>query len=370
MKKMKYNILFAAFPLFAAVSCGVDDDDFTASIFDTTTSAVDAASATAPFDQWLYDTFVVPYNVEIDYRYKLQESGIDYQAAAAGYEQSQAMARLLNYLFFQPYEEELDAEFLRQNSPRQFRFVGSYAVATDGEVKAGYAKDGILVTLRNINGLNLDYGNWTESDIKTLNTIYFSTIHHEFGHILHMRRQIPSDFRKLTASTYNAGSWSELTDAEARAMGYVTPYASMSYEEDFAETFAAVICASDADWMSIIIDAAGNGLLSADRNALMALIDSLRITGLDDASKPWNNFTANGVAYTSFRDFLDDVPVVTSSSSSAFSLLQRKVEILSDWCDTNWGLPIFSLRANVQQKQSDINRFMLDEVAPNIFKLQ
>jgi|GEM_PF-280418 len=370
MKKMKYNLLLAAFPLFAAVSCGVDDDDFTASIFDTTTSAVDATSATAPFDQWLYDTFVVPYNVEIDYRYKLQESGIDYQVTAAGYEQSQAMAWLLKYLFYQPYEEVLGAEFLRQNSPRQFRFVGSYAVATDGTVKVGYAKDGILVSLRYVNGLNLDYGNWTESDIDALNTMYFRTIHHEFGHVLHMRRQIPSAFRQLTASTYNASGWSGLADAEAHAMGYVTPYAAMSYEEDFAETFSSVICTSDEDWMTTIIDATANGMLSDDRNKVMTLIDSLRIAGLDDASKPWNNFTANGVAYTSFRDYLDNVPVVTSAGASAFGLLQRKVEILSDWCTTNWSLPIFSLRTNVQQKQSDINDFMRDEVAPNIFKLQ
>ena len=58
MKKTIY-ILSVAAVVLSVCSCR-NDDDFSESIFDTTKEAVDQNSATAPFDQWLYDNFVVP----------------------------------------------------------------------------------------------------------------------------------------------------------------------------------------------------------------------------------------------------------------------------------------------------------------------
>ena len=75
------------------VLCGLcsscsDDDDFTDSIFDASVEAVDKNSATAPFDQWLYDNFVVPYNTEIQYRFNYPASNLSFQLAPADYEKS------------------------------------------------------------------------------------------------------------------------------------------------------------------------------------------------------------------------------------------------------------------------------------------
>ena len=63
--------LFALLPLLASCS---KDDDFDDSIFDTNIAAIDDKEATAPFDKWLYDNFVVPYNTEIQYRFNFPAS--------------------------------------------------------------------------------------------------------------------------------------------------------------------------------------------------------------------------------------------------------------------------------------------------------
>jgi hypothetical protein len=64
-KYQKFLLAACGVAAFAGMATSCNDDDFTASIFDTTTPVVDTTSATAPFDQWLLDNFVTPYNVEV-----------------------------------------------------------------------------------------------------------------------------------------------------------------------------------------------------------------------------------------------------------------------------------------------------------------
>ena len=83
---MKKKIYLAASLMMAVVAfsaCG-NDDDLDASIFDTSVPTVDPNASTAPFDQWLYDNFVVPYNTEIQYTAEVSAdtSGIQTVAAA------------------------------------------------------------------------------------------------------------------------------------------------------------------------------------------------------------------------------------------------------------------------------------------------
>jgi hypothetical protein len=79
-------------------SCG--DDDFTASIYDTNIPAVDTTKSTAEFDQWLYDNFVVPYNVEVQYKFNQPASDYSFKLAQASYERSQVIAHFIRYLFY------------------------------------------------------------------------------------------------------------------------------------------------------------------------------------------------------------------------------------------------------------------------------
>lgn len=290
MKRIAYILL--AVVSVAFVACQNKDEDLTESIFDTETPAVDPNSATAVFDQWLYDNFVTKYNAEIEYKFNLLESNLDYQLTPAGYVQSQVLARLLLYLFYEPYEEKNGFEFMRQNSPREFHFIGSNGVnATSGTEMLGYASGGIKITLLCVNRMNMDLGNWTASDMLRANQDYFHTMHHEFSHILHQRKTIPSTFRQISSQIYDPLNWQGRDSVESHQMGCVTNYASSAIQEDFVETLSCIITDDDDAWMTRIINATLPGVRSGDKAEALAFIDSLRIKGLDDAASPWNNFS-------------------------------------------------------------------------------
>ena len=101
MRKLLYMLSMAAL-LLTITSCG-DNDNFTETIFDTETPAVDQNAATAPFDQWLYDNFVVPYNVEIQYKFNFPASNLDFQLTPAEYKKSQLLSHFIRYLFYDVY---------------------------------------------------------------------------------------------------------------------------------------------------------------------------------------------------------------------------------------------------------------------------
>lgn len=292
MKKYLFSSIGLSLSLFLALglsSC--QDDDFTASIYDTKTPVVDPSQATAPFDQWLLDNYVKTYNTEVVYKFNLSESDLDYQLIPAGYEQSQLLARLVHYLYYQPYAEMVGDDFLRQNSPRQFQFVGSVGVnAMNGTWKLGYASGGIKITLMNVNGLNMDLGNWTKADMLQANEDFFHTIHHEFSHILHQRKTLPSTFKQITSSTYDPLKWQERDSVTTHQLGYTTNYGSSAFAEDFVETLSCTITDDDDTWMTRIINATLPGVRSGDKQRVLALLDSLEIKGLDDPAMPWNNF--------------------------------------------------------------------------------
>lgn len=77
-----FNILYITAVVVFVFSCR-SNDDFSESIFNTTKPVVDPNSTTAPFDQWLYDNFVSPYNLEIQYKFNLPASKMEYQLAPA-----------------------------------------------------------------------------------------------------------------------------------------------------------------------------------------------------------------------------------------------------------------------------------------------
>ena len=91
---MKKNIL--ALSLLAAVAAG-----FTACSDDNLSSeSVIKPSKTANtvFDKWLYKNFVVPYNIQIQWRYEDNESDMSYYDVPADSAQSVELAHIVKYL--------------------------------------------------------------------------------------------------------------------------------------------------------------------------------------------------------------------------------------------------------------------------------
>ena len=404
MRKI-FNIFLAAVLGLTVMSCG-NDDDFTESIFDTDTPAVDPNAATAPFDQWLYENFVVPYNTEIQYKFNFPASNLDFQLAPAEYKKSQLLAHFIKYLFYDVYTLYGGENFMKLYGPRIFHFIGSSAYSpTTGTETLGYASAGVKITLINVNNMKLweEDNPYTSADMEGLNKDQFHTMHHEFSHILHQTKTYPVSFGQITPGTYAPRDWQERDSVESHRLGYVTQYGSSASYEDFVEVLSCTITDTDVRWMNTLIDACANGgVKDGDKAQIYSLIDSLEIGGLDDPSKPWNNFTiykefalnsetdkyeetgryvpgfhrndamANSETtlrfekvadFKSFRSFLDNwVEIDTSENTASINAILKKIDIATKWYTEKWGLYLYQIRREVRKRQNNVNDYVRQNV--------
>lgn len=410
MKKILYIICVAA--ITAAFSSCRDRDKFTESIFDTSVPAVDETKATYPFDKWLYDNFVVPYNVDVKYHFDLSASDLNFQLTPSDYNRSQLLAHFIRYLFYDVYTKYAGDEFMKLYGPRIFHFIGSagYSPTTGTEV-LGTAAGGVKITLYKINEMKpySDGVTYTGKDVDVLNENYFHTMHHEFSHILHQTKSYPVTFGQVTSGSYDPINWQDRDSCWTHQNGYVTHYASSATYEDFVETLSCTITDTDHRWMNRLINAASMGVRQGDKEEILELIDSLEIN-IDDPNAHWNNFTlyeeteyneetdeydptnryvlddhrllgyqvVNRAAtayvaqykykqlrkFTSFKDdFLPWVSISTDENLTGINALLKKIDIATKWYTENWGLHIYELRHEVRQRQLNINDYLKsDEV--------
>ena len=403
MKKQLY-ILCMAVSLLALGACR-GEDDFTESIFNTDIEVVDKNATTAQFDQWLYDNFLQPYNVEVQYKFNFTASDMNFQLTPAEYNRSQLLAHFIRYLFYDVYSEYAGDDFMKRYGPRMFHFIGStgYSPTTGTEV-LGTASGGVKITLYNVNEIkpwseNVEYD---ANDIEVLNERIFHTMHHEFSHILHQTKSYPITFGQVTSGTYDPIDWHERDSLTTHQLGYVTHYASSANYEDFVETLSCTITDTDSRWMNRIINACCPGLRAGDKERVYELIDSLDID-VDAPNTHWNDFTiyteeeydeATGEytatdrialdvfrnteqvvnkaktayvnkyrytklqSFTSFRDFLAWVPYKTDESLAGMNAILKKLDIATEWYTDRWGLHLFELRKEVKLRQQNINNYL------------
>ncbi|MCH5310768.1 MAG: hypothetical protein J1E57_02240 [Prevotella sp.] len=405
MMKRIFNIFMAAAIGLAVASCG-NDDDFTESIFDTNMGAVDKDAATAPFDQWLYDNFVVPYNTEIQYKLNYPASNMSFQLAPADYNKAQLLTHFIKYLFYDVYTKYGGEDFMKQYGPRIFHYIGSAAYSpTTGTETLGYASAGVKITLINVNNMKMwkEDNQYTPADMDLLNKDQFHTMHHEFSHIMHQTKSYPVTYGQVTPGTYDPRSWQERDSVESHRLGYLTQYGSSASYEDFVETLSCTITDTDYRWMTTIIDACVNGgVKDGDKERIYTLIDSLEIKGLDEPGKIWNKFTiykeqarneetgkyedtgrfvpsfhqadakqqsevalnfVEEAKFTSFRDFLDKwVEIDYSENNGGINAILKKIDIATKWYTDNWGLYLYQIRREVRERQDKVNDFVRENV--------
>ena len=403
MKKIIY--FFLAISMGLSMTSCTNDDDFTASIFDTTVGAVDTTASTAPFDKWLYENFVLPYNTEIQYKFNLPASDLSFQLTPADYKKSQLLSHFIKYLFYDVYNKYAGEDFMKKYGPRIFHYIGSAAYApTTGTETLGYASAGVKITLINVN--NMKYWTpetpYTDADMDQLNKDQFHVMHHEFSHILHQTKTYPVAFGQITPGSYEARGWQERDSILTHQLGYLTHYASSAIYEDFVETLSCTITDTDYRWMTTIIEACLNGgVKNGDKEAVYTLIDSLGIRDFNDPGKIWNNFSIykelakneNSGEYeetgryvpsfhrqeamsksdaalrfelvkdfTSFKDYMEWVKEDTDDKEGGINAILKKLSIAEAWHMEKWGLPLYQLRREVRERQDKVNDFVRDSV--------
>lgn len=218
------------------------DDDFTETIFPDQSEELDPTSATYKFDKWLKQTYLDVYN--LDFRYKMQDVGTDmnYNLVPATYQNAQDLALLAKHLWFDVYNDVVGPNFLKEYGPRIIHLIGSPAYdPSTGTITVGLAEGGIKVSLFRVNAFDLNSPD-------QLNEYYFKTMHHEFAHILHQTKTYPAKFNTISIGKYDGSNWQDRQEGVVLSCGFVTPYASSAYREDFAEIIANYIVKTDAQW--------------------------------------------------------------------------------------------------------------------------
>jgi substrate import-associated zinc metallohydrolase lipoprotein len=304
MKEIFSKIILISLASVLLFACS-KEDEFGPSIFDTTDS-LDVNSASYEFDLWLYNSFLTPYN--LDFRYKMQDVGSDqdYNLVPTSLAKADQMAKLIKYLWFDVYGEIVSPEFLKENGPRIIHLIGSPAYnPISGTILLGTAEGGLKVTLYRCNDLDA-------TNIDQLNEYYFKTMHHEFAHILHQKRNYPVEFGLISQGKYNPLGWQEKTDSEAATLGFVSPYAGSQNREDFVEIIANYLVKSNVQWEAI----------------------------LQTASLPGVNY----YGVTLPDDGIDGK-----------ALILQKLAMASKWLKDAWDIDIVALRSEILTRQENIS---------------
>ncbi len=289
-------LLSLSFPFLTACD---EDDDFGPSIFIDDDES-DPSSETYEFDKWLEETYLKTYNLEFRYRMKDISADMGYNLVPAYIEKSEEMARLIEYLWFGPYNKVVGENFLKEHGPRIIQVIGSAAYNTVSQTRIlGTAEGGILVTLYDCNSLD-------RTDVTKMNEYYFNTMHHEFAHILHQKKTYPVSFNDISKGKYASFGWQDRSQREAAQLGFVSPYASSQPREDFVETISNYLVKSDKEWEDIL-----------------------------EMAKDPNN--------PGSEDYTD----------GRYYILQ-KLDVCAAWLLTAWNIDIHQLKAEIQERQSHI----------------
>ena len=207
------------------------------------------------FDKWLLENYTYPYNILFKYKMEDIQSSLSYHLVPADPDKCIAWAKLIKHLWLETLVECKDMDFPRQHVPRVIHLVGSGAYNSNNTVILGTASEGMMITLYLINTLNP--ANPSTADLRDR----MRTIFHEFGHILHQKKNYAPEFEAITNNDYILGEWGDAANTLqiANQLGFVSRYARSEPNEDFVEIIARYVIYGPAAWDAVLRAAGTTG---------------------------------------------------------------------------------------------------------------
>lgn len=233
--KRKFISLFFVGVLAVAMSCYPDES--------VESPVKEQPYSEEPLDQYIQANFIDEYGVAVRYKYVDRYVDQTKRVTPPRLEVVQPMLDFLTEFWVQPFVSVPNGNaFFRAHVPAEVIFIGSTIYNADGTVTLGTADAGARITLTEVNFINRDDQDWI---FRQLGTIY-----HEFAHIMHQRYNLPPNWQEISPQGYTSlGSWYNLTDDEALERGFVSPYGTSTFNEDFAELVAFLLFRPDFyDW--------------------------------------------------------------------------------------------------------------------------
>src|SRR5688500_8737825 len=192
-----------------------------------------------PLDQYIQTNFVDEYGVAVRYKYVDRYVDQNKRVTPPKLEVVQPMLDFLTEFWIEPFTDVANGNrFFRDHVPAEVILIGSTMYNADGTVTLGTADAGARITLTEVNFVNVENRDWV---FRQLGTIY-----HEFAHIVHQRYNLPPSWQEISPEGYTSlGSWFNLSDEEALQRGFVSPYGTSTFNEDFAEIVAFLLFRPD-----------------------------------------------------------------------------------------------------------------------------
>lgn len=190
---------------------------------------------TDPLDIYIQEHFTDTYGIAVRYKYVDRYVEGDKRVVPPKREVVQPMLDFLTDLWIDPFiDVENGEKFFKRFVPAEVVLIGSPIYNNDGTITLGTADAGARITLTVVNDIDENNQEWV---FQQLHTIY-----HEFAHIMHQNFNLPPNWEQISPQGYtSAGSWYNLSDEEALERGFVSNYATSSFNEDFAETVAFIL---------------------------------------------------------------------------------------------------------------------------------
>ncbi|MFR3331619.1 MAG: substrate import-associated zinc metallohydrolase lipoprotein [Odoribacter splanchnicus] len=229
MKKILFLLLFFGWVL---VSC----DDENVSPYQPSKEV----ELTDPVDIWLYENLQQPYNCVVRWKWDDSYVDVNYYVTPPRKDVMVGVGEMLLDFWLEPFIEAGGEEFILEHFPPEIVCVGSPLYNADGTVTAGYADAGVRITLTELDNFNLSNSAWLLFQLQT--------IHHEFSHIVHQRHGLPEGWEQISEEDYTGNSWVNLEEEEAIAKGMVSPYATSSKHEDFADFVGLFLTTPEKDF--------------------------------------------------------------------------------------------------------------------------
>ncbi|MDR3188305.1 MAG: putative zinc-binding metallopeptidase [Prevotellaceae bacterium] len=193
-------------------------------------------------DVWLEETFLIPYNIEIVYRWdaSMIYTSIGKKITPVQEAKVKPMMSALAKMWFDPFLYAAPYGFLQRYAPKTIVLAGSpeYA-AGGGAMVLGTAEGAARIFLSNVNAF--------EPSNETVLRDYLRVIEHEYGHILNQFIYYPVEFNSISRAFYDPTGWGNYEDDDAFKRGFFSPYSMSSPEEDFVEVVAWILIRG-LDW--------------------------------------------------------------------------------------------------------------------------
>lgn len=195
-------------------------------------------------DKWISTSFLDLYNINVYYEWDQNTVDNTRYLFPPKVEKVQPAMEVVKKIWIDSYTTIGGVNFVKKIAPREFVLVGGVNLNTNGTLTLGLAEGGQRITLFQVDNLNIK----SRANV----TQFIHTIQHEYVHILNQTKPFDEQaWSKLTPVGYTS-TWYTEPIATSRNLGFVTSYARLNIYEDFAETAAAILTSSKAEYDAIL----------------------------------------------------------------------------------------------------------------------